>query len=134
MILDRLRSASWLLVPAVAAILLSMVLDPLALPFSGSERISAVFLIDGQGYFGHLDDVPWSGTITLRDVYYFADASKVTSDLPVALLKRGGELHQPIDVMHIRRDKVLLVERVGNDSAVAQAISAQRALDKSATK
>lgn len=134
MILDRLRSASWLLVPAVAAILLSMILDPLALPFSGSERISAVFLIDGQGYFGHLDDVPWSGTITLRDVYYFADASKVTSDLPVALLKRGGELHQPIDVMHIRRDKVLLVERVGNDSAVAQAISAQRALDKSATK
>ena len=134
MILSRLRSAAWLLVPTVAAILLSMVLDPLAMPFSGNERISAVFLIDGQGYFGHLEDVPWSGTITLSDVYYFADASKVTSDLPVALVKRGGELHQPVDVMHIRRDKVLLVERVGLDSAVAQAISAQRALDRSATK
>jgi hypothetical protein len=129
-----MRSVAWLLVPAVAAILLSMVLDPLALPFSGNERISAVFLTDGQGYFGHLEDVPWSGTITLRDVYYFGDASKVTSDLPVALIKRGGELHQPIDVMHIRRDKVLLVERVGLDSAVAQAISAQRALDRSVAK
>jgi hypothetical protein len=133
-ILHRVRSVAWLLVPTMAAIVLSMVLDPLAMPFSGNERISAVFLIDGQGYFGHLEDVPWSGTITLRDVYYFADASKVTSDLPVALVKRGGELHQPVDVMHIRRDKVLLVERVGLDSAVAQAISAQRALDRSAPK
>lgn len=132
--LSRLRGAAWLLVPSVAAILLSMVLDPLAMPFSGNERISAVFLIDGQGYFGHLEDVPWSGTITLRDVYYFADASKVTSDLTVALVKRGGELHQPVDVMHIRRDKVLLIERVGLDSAVAQAISAQRALDRSVAK
>jgi hypothetical protein len=132
--LSRLRSAAWLLVPTVAAILLSMILDPLAMPFSGNERISAVFLIDGQGYFGHLEDVPWSGTITLRDVYYFTDASKVTSDLTVALVKRGGELHQPVDVMHIRRDKVLLIERVGLDSAVAQAISAQRALDRSVAK
>jgi hypothetical protein len=133
-ILSRLKRAAWLLVPTVAAILLSMILDPLAMPFSGNERISAVFLIDGQGYFGHIEDVPWSGTITLRDVYYFTDASKVTSDLQVALVKRGGELHQPIDVMHIRRDKVLLVERVGLDSAVAQAISAQRALDRAVTK
>lgn len=134
MILSRFRSAAWMFLPAVFGILLSMVLDPLALPFSGNERISAVFLLDGQGYFGHLEDVPWSGTITLRDVYYFADASKVTSDLPVALVKRGDELHQPADVMRIRRDKVLLVERVGLDSAVAQAISAQRALDRSVAK
>lgn len=134
MILSRMRGVAWILVAAVLGGLLSMVLDPQALPFSGSERISAVFLLDGQGYFGHLEDMPWSGTITLRDVYYFEDASKVTSDLPLALVKRGGELHQPVDVMHIRRDKVLLVERVGLDSAVAQAISAQRALDRPATK
>jgi hypothetical protein len=133
-ILARIRGAVWILVPAVVGVLLSMVFDPIALPFSGNERISAVFLLDGQGYFGHLEDVPWSGTITLRDVYYFADASKVTSDLPVALVKRGSELHEPVDVMHIRRDKVLLVERVGLDSAVAQAINAQRALDRYATK
>jgi hypothetical protein len=133
-ILSKMRGAALILVPAVVSVLLSMVLDPVALPFSGNERLSAVFLLDGQGYFGHLEDVPWSGTITLRDVYYFEDASKVTSDLPLALVKRGGELHQPVDVMHIRRDKVLLVERVGLDSAVAQAISAQRALDRSATK
>jgi hypothetical protein len=128
----QIRAAGWLVVPALLGFLLSAVLDTRALPFSGTERISAVFLLDGQGYFGHLQDVPWSGTITLRDVYYFADATKVTTDLPVALIKRGGELHQPADVMHIRREKVLLVERVSLDSAVAQAISAQRALDRSA--
>jgi hypothetical protein len=63
-------------------------------------------------------------------VYYFEDASKVASELPIALVKRGGELHQPVDVIRIRRDKVLVVERVTLDSAVGQAIAAQRSLDR----
>jgi hypothetical protein len=126
------RLAIVAIIPALIGALLSALLDPAALPFSGTERISAVFLLDGQAYFGHLDDAPWSGTITLRDVYYLEDSSKVTTDLPVALVKRGGELHQPVDVMRIRRDKVLAIERVSLDSAVAQAISAQRALDRTA--
>lgn len=134
MILSRIRGAAWAMVPVLLGALLSTVFDPVALPFSGTERISAVFLLDGQGYFGHLEDVPWSGTINLRDVYYFEDARKVTTDLPLALVKRGGELHQPADVMRIRRDKVLFIERVSLNSAVAQAISAQRALDRSASK
>ena len=107
----------------------SLLFDPAALPFSGTERLSAVFLLDGQAYFGHLEEVPWSGTVTLRDVYYLEDARKVTSDLSIALVKRGGELHQPVDVMYIRRDKVLAIERVSLDSPIAQAIAAQRALD-----
>jgi hypothetical protein len=112
----------------------SLLLDPAALPFSGTERLSAVFLLDGQAYFGHLEEVPWSGTVTLRDVYYLEDARKVTSDLSIALVKRGGELHQPVDVMYIRRDKVLAIERVSLDSPIAQAIAAQRALDGARTR
>jgi hypothetical protein len=112
--------------------ILGAAVDPQALPFIGSERLSAVFLLDGQAYFGHLDDTPLSGTIVLRDVYYINDASKVTTDLPVGLLKRGNELHQPVDVMYIRRDKVLAVERVTPGSPIGQAIAAQRALDRSA--
>ena len=104
--------------------------DPQGLPFVGSERISAVFLLDGQAYFGHLDDTPWSGTLILRDVYYINDASKVTTDLAVGLLKRGNELHQPVDVMYIRRDKVLAVERVTAASPIGLAIAAQRTLDR----
>jgi len=122
--------ALWLLLPALLGAILATALDPRALPFTGHEQISAVFLLDGQAYFGHLEDVPWSGTITLRDVYYFEDARKVTTDLPLALVKRGNELHQPADAMRIRRDKVLVVERVNLDSAVGLAIAAQRALDR----
>lgn len=112
--------------------LLGAGLDPQGLPFIGSERLSAVFLLDGQAYFGHLEDMPWSGTIVLRDVYYLNDASKVTTDLPVGLLKRGSELHQPVDTMYIRRDRVLAIERVTPSSPVGLAIASQRALDRGA--
>ena len=122
--------AFWLIVPALLGVILASALDPRALPFTGHEQLSAVFLLDGQAYFGHLEDVPWSGTITLRDVYYFEDASKVAAELPIALVKRGGELHQPVDVIRIRRDKVLVVERVSLESSVGQAIAAQRSLDR----
>jgi hypothetical protein len=123
----------WLIV-AIVAIVLGATVDPRALPFTGSEKLSAVFLLDGQAYFGHLEDVPWSDTIALTDVYYLDDASKTTTDLPVGLLKRGSELHAPADLMRIRRDKVLAIERVGPDSPVARAIEAQRAVDRAVAK
>ena len=128
------RSPLWSIGPwvivAIVAIVLGATVDPRALPFTGSEKISAVFLLDGQAYFGHLEDVPWSDSIGLTDVYYLDDASKTTTDLPVGLLKRGSELHAPADGMRIRRDKVLAIERVGLDSPVARAIEAQRAVDR----
>ena len=127
-----MRNVRALIVAGAAAlgVFLGAALDPQALPFVGSERISAVFLLDGQAYFGHLEDIPWSGTIVLRDVYYINDASKVTTDLPVGLLKRGNELHQPVDVMYIRRERVLAIERVTPGSQIGQAIAGQRALDR----
>lgn len=125
-----LRPLLWVLIPAIAGVMAGATVDPLALPFSGTEKLSAVFLIDGEAYFGHLDDVPWSDTVGLTDVYYLEDASKTTTDLPVGLLKRGGELHQPADGMRIRRDKVLAIERVRLDSPLALAIEAQRALER----
>ena len=114
----------------VLGALLGGALDPQGLPFVGTERLSAVFLLDGQAYFGHLEDTPFSGTIVLRDVYYINDASKVTTDLPVGLLKRGSELHQPVDTMYIRRDRVLAIERVTAGSPIGLAIAGQRALDR----
>jgi hypothetical protein len=126
------RLGALLVTGAVAlGVALGAAVDPQGLPFVGSERLSAVFLLDGQAYFGHLDDTPWSGTVVLRDVYYINDASKVTTDLPVGLLKRGSELHQPVDVMYIRRERVLAVERVTLGSPIGQAIAAQRTLERS---
>lgn len=120
------------IVAAVMALVFASSTDLTALPFSGKEKISAVFLLDGQAYFGRLHDVPWSPTVGLTDVYYFDDARRSPTDLAVALVKRGAELHQPADGMQIRREKVLAIERVSLESAVGRAIAAQRALERPA--
>ncbi len=117
-------------VPAVAGALLSANVDMTAPPLGGKELVTAVFLLDGQAYIGHLEDVAWSETLVLHDVYYFQDARGTTTNLPLALVKRGGEVHAPADGVRVRRDKVLAVERVGLDSAVGRAIAAQRAIEK----
>jgi len=125
---------SFVLVPILIGTFLGGAVDPQSLPFVGSERISAVFLLDGQAYFGSLEDSPLSGTIVLRDVYYLNDASKVTTDYPLGLVKRGNELHQPVDVMYIRRDKAVAIERVTLASPIGQAIASERALNRAAAK
>ena len=123
------RALPWLAL-VIAAVWAGATVDPAAPPFSGSEKLSAVLLLDGEAYFGHLEDLPWSDSVTLRDAYYFEDARKTSTDLAVGLLKRGGELHQPADGMRIRRDKILGIEQVSLDSPLARAIAVQRALDR----
>ncbi|HET8568879.1 MAG TPA: hypothetical protein VFM93_07835 [Candidatus Limnocylindria bacterium] len=120
----------WVLVPFLAGAIVSANTDVGALPFSGVERLAAVFLLDGQAYFGHLEDLPWSDTLVLRDVYYFEDARKASTGMPVALVKRGREIHQPVDTMRIRRDKVLGIERISQTSVVSRAVAAERALER----
>jgi hypothetical protein len=125
----RLRWAlRWIVLPAALGIFVSGNLDGRALPLIGPERLSAVLLPDGQAYFGHLDDSGESGTLTLRDVYYFQNATGSATNLSVGLVKRGTEAHDPADGMRINRDRVLAVERVGPDSAVARAIDVERDL------
>ncbi len=133
---DRVRIAGrwlrwilpWVVVPLVAGIFVSANLDLRSLPFVGTERLSAVLFLDGQAYFGHLDDSGESGTLVLRDVYYFKNSDGGPSGLPVGLVRRGTEAHEPADGMSINRDRVLAVERVGPASAVAQAIEVEREL------
>jgi len=118
--------APWVGVPALVGVLISGTVDVRSLPLFGPERETAVLLLDGQAYFGHLDESGESGTLVLRDVYYFQDAKGGPTNLPVALVRRGSEAHEPADGMRINRDKVLALEQVGPSSAVAQAIQAER--------
>ena len=120
----------WLAVPAFVGALIGAFVDVQRLPLVTGERIDAVLLIDGQAYFGHLEDFGLSDTVTLRDVYYFQDARAATTNLPVALVQRGTELHAPADGMRIRRDKILAIEHVTPASAVAKAIAAQREIER----
>lgn len=128
--LDRRWLATRVLIPALVAVVLGTNLDVTALPYLSPERFSAVLLLDGQAYFGHLDDNGMGGTVRLSDVYYFQDAQKGSTGLPLGLVKRGSEAHQPTDTMRINRDKVLAIERLAASSPVVAAIAAQRGLGK----
>ena len=119
---------AWIVVPAIIGVLLGANMERSSLPFVGSEQISAVILVDGQAYFGHLEEPIGSDSVVLRDAYYFQDARSSTTLLPLALVKRGGEAHGPADGMRIRRAEILVIEHVGSGSAVAAAIAAERAI------
>ncbi|TMF73148.1 MAG: hypothetical protein E6I18_16255 [Chloroflexi bacterium] len=104
---DRVRIAGrwlrwslpWIVVPALLGVLVSANLDLRSLPLFGPERLSAVLFLDGQAYFGHLDDSGESGMLVLRDVYYFKNSSGGPTGLAVGLVRRGTEAHEPADGM-----------------------------------
>src|SRR5438309_10073936 len=130
---DRVRIAgrwlrwglAWVGLPLLLGVFVSANIDLRSLPLVGSERMSAVLFLDGQAYFGHLDDSGETGTLVLRDVYYFKSGDSGTTGVAVALVRRGTEAHEPADGMRINRDRVLAIERVGLASGVAQAIQVE---------
>jgi len=94
---------------------------------SASGQWQAVFLSNGQVYFGKL-----SGTsgkyATLKNIYYLQvqkavqPADSTASDQKVSLVKLGNELHAPKDEMKINRDQILFFEDLKSDGKVVQAI------------
>src|SRR5438105_15515582 len=79
----------WVALPVVLGVFVSANLDARSLPVFGPPRASAVLFLDGQAYFGHLDDSGDSGTLVSRDVYSFANATGSFTRLPGGLVKRG---------------------------------------------
>lgn len=98
----------------------------------GKNAYQAVFLTNGQVYFGKLDDVN-SEYIKLTDIYYLQvtqtneDGIQPADDQKqpqISLAKLGKELHGPEDVMYISRDQVLFWENLKDkeNSQVTNAI------------
>jgi len=94
------------------------------------KQYQALFLTNGQVYFGHLGGIN-NGYVKLTDIYYLqvqqavqpADAKKDSAANPnVSLAKLGSELHGPEDVMYVSREQVLFWENLKEDGKVAQAI------------
>lgn len=95
---------------------------------------SAIFLTNGQVYFGKL----YSSTpevVDLRDIYYLqvnqqiqpnqsgATASPAPNQQPdIVLVKLGDELHGPNDRMRVNSSQVLFIESLKKDSKVVKAI------------
>ena len=100
------------------------------------EKLSgyqAVFLTNGQVYFGKLSDV--SATYaTLNDIYYLQvtqpplqgsqQQGQAASDAQpqLSLVKLVNELHGPVDEMKINRDQILFFEDIKEDGRVMTAV------------
>lgn len=99
-----------------------------------ADKYQALFMTNGQVYFGHLSDLDANYT-NLTDVYYLQvqqdvqpAAEKKTADQPqVSLTKLGNELHGPTDKMHIAHDQILFWENLKDDSTVVKAIKDYKA-------
>lgn len=94
------------------------------------DKYQALFLTNGQVYFGKLSDVD-KGYVKLTDIYYLQvqqqvqpkDGQNKDQQQPqVSLTKLGSELHGPEDVMHISRDQILFWENLKADGKVAEAV------------
>lgn len=102
------------------------------------KAYQAVFLTNGQVYFGRLDDIN-SEYVTLKDIFYLQISQTDEEGLQpaddqkqpqVTLVKLGrDELHGPQDVMFISRDQVLFWENLKDkdNSKVTKAIEDYKA-------
>lgn len=68
-----------------------------------ADKLQAVFLSNGQVYFGHLSFVD-EDNYKLTKVYYLTESS--------SLVKLGEEAHKPQDVMYIPKSTVLFWENL----------------------
>ncbi len=94
-----------------------------------TEGYSAVFLTNGQVYFGSIVEQN-RGTIVLENIYYLqtntSEPNVEVTEANMSLVKLGNELHGPTDEMKINREHVLFTETLREDSKVVQAITSQQ--------
>lgn len=91
-----------------------------------SSKNQAVFLQNGQTYFGSLEVVD-DNYLILRNVFYVKsddaaaeDDAEGAGDSSMQLIKRGEEVFGPEDAMIINRDQVVYFENIKDDSQVSQ--------------
>lgn len=96
--------------------------------FVDSSKYQAVFLNNGQVYFGNISSMD-DGFVNLKNIYYLTQAtttgtngqSQATGDY--TLVKLGcQQIHYPSDQMLINRDQVTFWENLNKDGKVAKSI------------
>ena len=132
----------WLLVATIVIVLIILGVVFKDNLFSGKKAVSgkiassdyqAVFLTNGQVYFGSLSD-PENTYVNLRNIYYLQVTPNLQTQGTVeggnpppaqqqlSLVKLGNELHGPVDEMFINREQILFIEDLKDDGRVVQAI------------
>jgi hypothetical protein len=121
---SRVRSAA--LFTAIAIVLVAGVFY-LGHPTVKTGQYQAVFLTNGQVYFGHLRN-PESQTPVLTKVYYLqsnqqnVQSTTTNSSTQLSLVKLGNELHGPEDMMALNHSQILFWENLKDSGKVVQAI------------
>lgn len=94
------------------------------------DRYQALFMTNGQLYFGKLSNVE-GRYVTMQDVFYLQtqqqagapkDVAEAEAQAQVLLTKLGSELQGPEDTMYISREQVLFWENLRADSKIVKAI------------
>lgn len=96
---------------------------------TAADNYSAVFLANGQTYFGQV--VRQTGrSVMIANVHYLRPTADTNpkalkeNSQSVELVRLGNELHRPTSTMIINRDHILFTEVLADDSPVAQQMKA----------
>lgn len=106
----------------VATFAIVRVWDFVLTPPIGHAKYQAVFLTNGQTYFGRYFD-RLGPYVKVDDAFYIQQQPKQQEgqqNPELKLVRRGSELHQPDPEMLIPKDSILFVEDLRPDSQVAQ--------------
>ena len=116
---------------AVAIALLLNASNPRENQYVADDKYQAVFLENGQVYFGKIGSLT-SKYVDLQNVFYLNSTSANTStdqkstdtskNNQYTLVKLGCELHGPYDQMIINRDQVTFWENLKDDGQVVKTI------------
>jgi hypothetical protein len=90
-------------------------------PAVGRAQYQAVFLTNGQTYFGRYYD-RFGGYAKMEDVYYLQDATGTDANATqqTRIVRRGHELHDPTSRMLIPKSAILFVENLTDASPIAE--------------
>jgi len=116
----RIRDVVIALVVFVAALFFSQWWD-FTVPALGRAQYQAVFLTNGQTYFGRYYD-RFGAYAKIEDVYYLQQGQATDSGgtTDTRIVRRGHELHEPASRMLIPKSAILFVEDLTDASPIAQ--------------
>ena len=90
------------------------------MPAIGHAQYQAVFLTNGQTYFGRYYD-RFGAYAKIEDVYYLQQGTATESGgTDTRIIRRGHELHEPSSRMLIPKSAILFVEDLTDASQIAQ--------------
>lgn len=100
----------------------------LTLPSLGRSSYQAVFLANGQVFFGKYYDRigPYVKIVAPYYIQQTGDQGDPSNPPGQKIVRRGDELHAPLPEMLVPRTSVLFVEDIANGSSVAQFIRTDR--------